>query len=810
MPQPGVAVPAAHLRNIEARVQEVADLVRGVEARVRAELSEDLGARVDLLARRVEALEGELGRPGPATCAEALGTEARRAEKLRECSASAAPCGSHPDPTSSTPTCYNVAPAPVNSNGQVPGESQMLFAVSPEYVLAESIWDASIFIGLDGFHHLSDTFTLVCLLMKNMILQLVLTSVVWEFMCKDPAAPERLQDLLQFRLTSGHHVSSSVGDSRTSMIAEVCREAKNDALHIATHQIDFWSNFSSYLRVWDPFGLKGGQLLCSIVIFLWVCLILTEVDCTCRFVHALRSLPRGDSTQLVAENDQSFTFRSISSARLYSLYIFVILPRAGITVFLLLTGMSFLTSTVSLEQILIDSLALGFILNIDEMIYPIFVPGRVQQVQSKLTSFELKAYTGNDLNSVVLTRALDVMHRLPLRLLWVAIAFLCTGLTIVNVLHPRVQRMEVAVQILCEGNTDFVYAVAPDTGTVHATKTYSVSEDREGELIVQNTILQFTGLHDVLQDSDVGNDLLADFWPQNTPAGIIYNSDRTAQTMGEAETSSTGFEFIKTVSTSNIQDLSFLGRCEDFSPEESHQAPFVIQALLRYATDGVVDSCAGGEFVGISQWYNMSHYRALCPVTSGCSKTWLFFSHPHWGCPEECKSDNRVDRAFRDVLSDASCTDDGNEPWRTQAMVEYVSGLSDYVTQRTGFYERLTSASTSNMISAVISAYENATDRTYPQTVAYVQHSVSSGLTFQRMSRGIYELAPGLPMYTSDGVELVGCALWTDAVFQDILSLNLCSTLYHQSIAFMCPERCRCQSSWQQSCPSRCSTSTFG
>ncbi|CAK0806652.1 unnamed protein product [Prorocentrum cordatum] len=233
MPQPGVAVPAAHLRNIEARVQEVADLVRGVEARVRAELSEDLGARVDLLARRVEALEGELGRPGPATCAEALGTEARRAEKLREYSASAAPCGSHPDPTSSTPTCYNVAPAPVNSNGQVPGESQMLFAVSPEYVLAESIWDASIFIGLDGFHHLSDTFTLVCLLMKNMILQLVLTSVVWEFMCKDPAAPERLQDLLQFRLTSGHHVSSSVGDSRTSMIAEVCREAKNDALHIS-------------------------------------------------------------------------------------------------------------------------------------------------------------------------------------------------------------------------------------------------------------------------------------------------------------------------------------------------------------------------------------------------------------------------------------------------------------------------------------------------------------------------------------------------------------------------------------------------
>ncbi|CAK0889436.1 unnamed protein product [Prorocentrum cordatum] len=491
--------------------------------------------------------------------------------------------------------------------------------------------------------------------------------------------------------------------------------------------------------------------------------------------------------------------------------LFVVVPRSGVTFFLLMTGMSFLTSTVSLEQILIDSLALGFILNIDEMIYPIFVPGRVQRVQSKMKPFELKEFTSNAPGSGITTRALDVMHRLPLRLFWIALAFLCTGMMVANSLHPMVQRMELAVNILCEGNTDFVYAVTPDTGVVYAAKTHSTSETREGQHIVQNTILQFTGLHDFLEDSHAGNRLLAEFWPQHTPAGIIYNSDRTvAYTMDEAETSSTGFEFVKALSISSIQDVSFLGRCEDYNSEESHQAPHVIQALVRYATDAIVDSCSGGELAGISQWYNMSHYRALCPVTSGCSKVWLFFSHPHWGCPADCTSDNRIDQTFRDSLRTASCTDDGNEPWRRAAMMEYVSGLSDYVTQRPGFHERLTSASTSNLISAVISAYENATGKAYPGTVAYVQDVVSSGLTLQRLGRGIFELAPGLAMFTRDGVELVGCAFWTDAVFLDILSVNLCSTLYHQSIAFMCPERCLCQVNWQQSCPLRCSTETLG
>jgi len=186
-----------------------------------------------------------------------------------------------------------------------------------------------------------------------------------------------------------------------------------------------------------------------------------------------------------------------------------------------------------------------------------------------------------------------------------------------------------------------------------------------------------------------------------------------------------------------------------------------------------------------------------------------FFSHPHWGCPDECKSDNRIDHTFNDMLRDASCTDDGNESWRAEAMTEYVSGLSDYVKQRTGFYERLTSASTSNMISAVISAYENATGRTYPQAVVEVQDSIFSGLTFELMGRGIYELAPGLPMFTSEGVELTGCALWTDAVFEDIVDVNLCSTLSHNSIAFLCPERCNCAWWWQESCPLPCFTETF-
>mmetsp|Transcript_7470 Transcript_7470/g.19453 ORF Transcript_7470/g.19453 Transcript_7470/m.19453 type:complete len:442 (+) Transcript_7470:2-1327(+) len=441
------------------------------------------------------------------------------------------------------------------------------------------------------------------------------------------------------------------------------------------------------------------------------------------------------------------------------------------------------------------------------MIYPIFVPSRVQRVASRMRPFELKEFTEFAPGSAVATAALGVVQRLPIRLLSLFLALFSTALTVTFILVPMAGNMEIAKHILCSGDVDFVYAVAPDTGVVFATRVHSPSDDNAWDDVIEQTILQFTGLHDYLHESDIGTQLISDYWPQDTSAGIMYNTDTSVADGMELWT---GYEFIKTMSTSDVQSSTWLARCEDFSRRETNQDSLAVKAFLKDATGGLVDSCAGGEDAGIAGWYSMTRFRGLCPETSGCSKVWLFFSHPRWGCPGECFSDNRIDQPFSDMLKIASCVDDSTETWRTEAIVEYVSGFSQYVQKRPGFWARLTSTSTSAIIQGVISAYEDATGSTSNQTVASVQESIWHGITFERMAQGIYELAPGLPMYTSDGVELVGCALWTDAVFQDILSLNLCSTLYHQSIAFMCPERCRCQSSWQQSCPSRCSTSTFG
>jgi len=395
--------------------------------------------------------------------------------------------------------------------------------------------------------------------------------------------------------------------------------------------------------------------------------------------------------------------------------------------------------------------------------------------------------------SAVATTALGAMCRLPIRLLWLALALLSTALAYTFIMHPMGRNMEIAKHILCSGNLDFVYAVSPDTGLVYATQAHSPDDAMSWERVVENTVLQFTGLHEYLQDSDDATSWLSDYWPQDTTAGIMFNSNCI-----------TDFDFVKTTSTSDVKSNARLSRCEDFSSQETNQDSLAVQAFLRDATGGLVDSCVAGEMEGLAGWYSMTRFRGLCPVTSGCSNVWLFFSHPHWGCPEDCHSDNKKNKSFTKVLHNASCMDDGTEPWRTKALVEYVSGFSDYVQQRTGFYDRLTSDSTSAMISSVISAYENATGRESNLTVAAVQESVFSGLTFERMAQGINELAPGLPIYNSDGVELSGCALWTDAMFEDIVDANLCSEDYHQSIAFLCPESCRCVMYWQKSCPLTC------
>ncbi|CAK0902444.1 unnamed protein product [Prorocentrum cordatum] len=141
-----------------------------------------------------------------------------------------------------------------------------------------------------------------------------------------------------------------------------------------------------------------------------------EVNVTAMFVHALCSVPRESSTKLAKYTDGKFAFQSISSAGLYSIMLLVVVPRLAIAFFLLNAGLLFLCHTVNLQQLLFNSLALGFVLDIDEMIYPIFVPSRVQRVASRMRPFTLEEYTKFAPGSAVATAALGVVQRLPIRL----------------------------------------------------------------------------------------------------------------------------------------------------------------------------------------------------------------------------------------------------------------------------------------------------------------------------------------------------------------------------------------------------------
>jgi len=106
--------------------------------------------------------------------------------------------------------------------------------------------------------------------------------------------------------------------------------------------------------------------------------------CTCTLLCT-----SGRSTEL-AKDDGTFVFRYITSTRVYAIVLFAAVPRAVIAAFLSMAGLFFLCYTVNLEQMLLNSLALSFVLDIDEMIYPIFVPSRVQRVASRMRPFELK------------------------------------------------------------------------------------------------------------------------------------------------------------------------------------------------------------------------------------------------------------------------------------------------------------------------------------------------------------------------------------------------------------------------------------
>ena len=119
--------------------------------------------------------------------------------------------------------------------------------------------------------------------------------------------------------------------------------------------------------------------------------------------------------------------------------------RFAIAAFLIIYGSLFLAYTISIADLVLNAVALEFILNIDELIYSTLAPIRTKTIIPRIAPFSLThfQYGGMDSRSV----------------LTVVLIIASLSSVLVSVVQPQLSNLRNAKAAICGGDTYFVYAI---------------------------------------------------------------------------------------------------------------------------------------------------------------------------------------------------------------------------------------------------------------------------------------------------------------------------------------------------------------
>ena len=91
---------------------------------------------------------------------------------------------------------------------------------------------------------------------------------------------------------------------------------------------------------------------------------------------ALHAMPKGE-TEIRLTKDGAVAVERLSRARFFAVYV-VYMARIALGVVLILFGSIYLVHTIEIDELILNAVALEFVLRVDELIYACFAPQRIK------------------------------------------------------------------------------------------------------------------------------------------------------------------------------------------------------------------------------------------------------------------------------------------------------------------------------------------------------------------------------------------------------------------------------------------------
>jgi hypothetical protein len=185
-----------------------------------------------------------------------------------------------------------------------------------------------------------------------------------------------------------------------------------------------------------------GTIMCVLAVFVWTLTISKELNSVWAWVVAVWSIPRAEATAVSVDEGGVIRVEALSLSRVVCIFV-VQLARLAIGVLLLWYGCLFLVYTVSVPDLLLNTVALEFVISIDELIFESLAPARVRHVfamVAALTVPRTRAWRGLDVRTACTS---------------VLVVAVLVGV-VVGMLFPQTSLLLQARDALCAGDTEFV------------------------------------------------------------------------------------------------------------------------------------------------------------------------------------------------------------------------------------------------------------------------------------------------------------------------------------------------------------------
>ncbi|CAJ1398520.1 unnamed protein product [Effrenium voratum] len=403
----------------------------------------------------------------------------------------------------------------------------------------------------------------------------------------------------------------------TSLVSRVCNQ--DNGLIVSTNQASLISQINSFLGLgtteFNPAGLRPGILLCMLCILLWCLYLCHEFRAIFISLEAVAQIPRSWETKF-----KDGRFLSMSYLRFVS-YVLARLARATIAGLLLYAGIVWLANTTSISDLMLNAVALGAVLDVDEMFFAALVPKKIQIKIQDLEAIKITYSRGrSQVESVLLVLAMTGLMLWP----WF------------QLVEPLGAAMQTVKIEYCGGNQDFVIGLNENQGVPVGLRTPAYNASSAASL-TEIAVSNFAQADDSSSP-----------WIRFTDTAQEFETQRT-DTMNTLAASSSWRVCMDV-------DQWYLGG--EVAPQDKQNAIAYEPFWWSTASGlGWSNTSTCSNMASLCNGDDAHLLRLVCPQTCGCDDhlTSPWYQLQVHGCPERCAE------TVSDGVEAAACQDHVNE-----------------------------------------------------------------------------------------------------------------------------------------------------